>query len=103
VLPVAHAQAPETQVVAAGHAFPQAPQLLSSEVVSTQALLQFVCPVAHCAAQAPLLHTWPVSQAVLQVPQFCGSLTSAVQTPLQLVWPAAHWQTPAMQPVVPAH
>jgi hypothetical protein len=93
----------------AAHAFPQAPQLDVSLVVSVQALPQQESPAAQHTPlhvmpahppHTPLLHVWPVRHAFPQVPQLLGSVFRFLQVfPLQSVRPVAHAQLwpPALQ------
>jgi hypothetical protein len=104
---------PEAQVVK------QAPQLLGSEVVSTQVPLQPVSPVGQESTHVPppqsqeqqvlpsvhapplavhgvmhvaLEHVWPEAQIVPHAPQLLESVCSSTHTPLQEVKPLAQTQ-----------
>src|SRR5260370_320648 len=54
------------------HATPQAPQLPALDLVSTQAPLQLVMPVAHLVSHLPSMHCLPVGQTLPQAPQWLG-------------------------------
>ena len=95
VEPMAQAQRPAVQVCPPVQALPQAPQLVASVCVFTQAPPQSVVPVAQ--AQAPAVQTRPIGQAVPQVPQFAASVWRFTQVRPQTDWPVGHTQRPAAQ------
>ena len=67
---------------------PQPPQLLASELVSTQVPLQSVVGGGQTlVVQNPLLQASPFGQARPQPPQLLGSLWVSTQPVLQLVRP----------------
>jgi hypothetical protein len=66
-----HVHAPLTHVCPTPQTTPQPPQLLESDVVSTQELPQGVPPPAHW--HAPDSQTRPPPQATPQPPQLLGS------------------------------
>jgi hypothetical protein len=83
-------QLPETQAPAAFGGLqicPQAPQLLTSVLVSVHEPSQLVSPLAQLTMHWPPLHTsvWP--QAWAQAPQLLGSLLRSTHAPLQFTWP----------------
>ena len=108
------AQAESVQVWSTSHWVPQAPQLLSSLVVSTQSPLQLVLSGSvsqgpWSSAQLPASHIWPVSQAVPHAPQLAMSLWRSTQSLSQLVLgaqaapPASGGAEPPSAGVVPLH
>jgi hypothetical protein len=83
------------QMVPPVQATPQAPQLLASVCVFTQAPVHAVrSSLPHMVAHAPVEHTWLVPHAVVHVPQCWGSLWVFVQTPLQRTPPLGHVHVP---------
>jgi len=65
---------PDEQVIPAVHTVPHAPQLASSEAVSTQRPLQSVAAMPeHIDAQVPAEHTSPGVQTTPHAPQLSGS------------------------------
>ena len=60
-----------------GQARPQAPQLLTSVAVLTQAEPQYVWPVAQ--PQTPARQSWPVGQRLPHEPQLVASLLRLTQ------------------------
>jgi hypothetical protein len=76
----------EQSGVGAEHTVPHTPQLLGSDLTSTQAPLQSVHP--GWQLHAPFWQVWPTGHTVPQVPQFCSLIGS--QTPLQRIVPAVH-------------
>ena len=73
------------QRVPPAQARPQAPQLLSSLWVSTQAVPQAVRPIEQAVRHMPAEHTWPAVQAVPQAPQWVALVAVSTQAPLQRV------------------
>jgi hypothetical protein len=75
--PAPATQSPATQTWPVPQARSQPPQWFASEVTSTQALLQAVCPVRQAAAHTPLVHSGlGAAQALAQVPQWAGSVST---------------------------
>lgn len=81
-------------------AVPQAPQLVGSDVRSTQPVAQGGAPLGQ--AQALLTQLEPAGQTMPQFPQLALSLAGTTHKPLQLNWPGAHVPTlPAVPPTPP--
>jgi hypothetical protein len=90
-------QPPALQVWLELQAWLQPPQLFTSELVSTQVLLQTVSPET-LQAHLLLAQLAPVAQAMPQPPQFFESMLVFVHTPLQDVWPVGQpWHLPLWQ------
>jgi hypothetical protein len=68
-LPTGQPQVLLAQTIPPVQRIPQPPQLLASEVRSTQALPQFLSGAAQLPVQPPWLQTWPEVQAVVHEPQ----------------------------------
>jgi hypothetical protein len=60
------------------------PQFCGSVFVSTQVLLQKVCPDLHGEAQTLFWHA-PLAQTLPHLPQFCGSEVVSMHWPPQTV------------------
>jgi hypothetical protein len=101
-------QSPLKQVCPGAQAWPQAPQLLTSLLMSVSQpfarLLQWAKPELQTELQVPLLQTAVVLGALIvqtlpQAPQLLASLAVNTQVPLQTVWPATGQglHTPATQ------
>lgn len=69
----------------AGQALPQAPQLVGSDVVSTQTPPHRVCPAGHGAKQAPSEQTSPLVHARPHIPQCVGVVRMFVSQPLAVI------------------
>jgi hypothetical protein len=81
-----------------GHALPHAPQLASSELVSTHAPLHAVFGAPQYSLHAPWSQTWPGLHGLPHSPQSSKSLFRSTQAPLHCVCPTghaiAHWPAP---------
>ncbi len=74
---------PEQSGVAVGQAWPQPPQSAGLLSVFTQAVPQWVSPLAQAETQVPETQVVPAPQIVPQLPQLFGSVATLVQAPLQ--------------------
>jgi hypothetical protein len=83
--PLAHLLCEHT--IPVPHAVPHAPQFFGSEVVSTQAFEQVVCPARQ--PQTPALQACPLAQTLPHLPQLAGSVAVRTQFAAQRVVLAA--------------
>jgi hypothetical protein len=97
VVPVGHPQAPSTHALPPVHALPQVLQLAGSELVSVQAPLHAVRPVAQVAAHMPTEQTWPPPQGLVHPPQWAGSVSTSTHVPPQSRCEGGHAHWPKLQ------
>jgi hypothetical protein len=94
-VPTSQAHLPAEQICPDGQAASQAPQLLASLLVSTQAAPHCMSACPQETSHLPELQTSSLPQAVAQSPQCVGELLVSTQLALQLVSPAGHTQPAA--------
>ena len=75
------------QTLLESHTTPQAPQLVGSCWMSTQAEPHCTSPGAQLDTHMPLLHTLPAPHACPQLPQLAALLPRSTQTPAHAVAP----------------
>jgi hypothetical protein len=87
--PEGHWQVPALQEPPVGQAFPQEPQLCTSDWIPMHAPLQKACPAGQASHVVPAQSGVAEGQTVPHAPQFIGSFWVVEQVPLQLIFPSA--------------